>query len=212
MTQETFSALPLWREGLETTLEQTKHQASSRYLQFASIGLDARPKVRTLVFRGFIENSDSLVIHTDIRTEKHKELDKTPDAEISWYFTETREQFRIAGKVNQVTKESNDLQIERSQHWQNLSTAAKLDYYKPVPGIPLPSTTQASTVKANTVQANTDIDTPSEQVLTTPHENFVLLIFKPEQVDHVMLMPSPHQRVMHSLQPNNLWESKPITP
>lgn len=195
-------ALPAWRQSLETSLEMHQKQVQSRYIQLASCGIDGQPRVRTVVFRGFTEHSNYLAIHTDIRSEKCAQFAENQLCEINWYFTESREQFRIAGKVIQANGDTSEFAALRQTHWQQLSVAAKADYTKTVPGIPLP--TEPETI-SNSQSA-------TEQQLATPHNNFVLLLIEPKTIDHVMLLPTPHQRVFHNCDEKGVWQSHSITP
>ena len=195
-------AIPEWRKKLEQSLKTHQHQVQSRYIQLATCCSKGQARVRTVVYRGFIENSNLLSIHTDLRSDKCTQLSDNPRCEINWYFTESREQYRITGKASLITENSTDYQVQRRWHWQQLSAVAKADYNKAVPGIPLPE----MTADANHPAAL------SKYQMTEPHNNFVLLIVRPESVDHVMLLPSPHQRVMHELDSQGRWHETAITP
>lgn len=195
-------SLPLWRKNLTSSLDLHQKQIQSRYFQLATCNIDGQPRVRTVVFRGFVQNSNVLAIHTDIRSEKCAQLLENPLCEINWYFTESREQYRIAGKVCLVTDNSSEYRQYRLWHWQQLSLAAKADYTKSVPGIPLPTKTQMAS----------DSEHINAQQLATPHNNFVLLLLQPNAVDHVMLLPSPHERVMYKYDKNGVWQHNSITP
>lgn len=194
--------LPSWRKSLEKSLEMHRHQVQSIYMQLASCSIDGQPKVRTVVFRGFVEHRNFLTIHTDIRSEKCTQYAENSSCEICWYFTESREQFRIAGKVIQVNHESSEFAELRLAHWQQLSLAAKADYSKTIPGIPLPTKTPLTA----------DSENLTAQQMAKPHNNFVLLLVQPSSIDHVMLLPSPHERVMHNCDENGVWHSRAITP
>ncbi|XP_021678852.1 pyridoxine/pyridoxamine 5'-phosphate oxidase 2 isoform X2 [Hevea brasiliensis] len=89
-----------WKQLLLSALESNSHLKHSSFFQFATVGSDGRPSNRTVVFRGFAENSDKILINTDSRTRKIEELKQCPFAEICWYFTDSWEQFRINGRVN----------------------------------------------------------------------------------------------------------------
>ncbi len=93
-----------WRTYLEKALHKNRSQTFSRYFQLATVNNQGYPTNRTVVFRGFLTDSNSLKIITDIRSEKFAHLQNNPQAEICWYFAKTREQFRIRGKIDLITE------------------------------------------------------------------------------------------------------------
>ena len=52
--------------------------------------------------RGFLGESADLTFVTDLRSNKVEEIARRPDGEVAWYFPQTREQFRIAGKLKVI--------------------------------------------------------------------------------------------------------------
>ncbi|GMJ00960.1 hypothetical protein like AT2G46580 [Hibiscus trionum] len=73
---------PPWKQLLLKSLESNSHLKHSSYFQFATIGCNGIPANRTVVFRGFQENSDKFHINTDTRTQKIEELKHCPFAEV----------------------------------------------------------------------------------------------------------------------------------
>ena len=71
----------LWRASLVLAVYRNRHVAQARYLQLATIRGDGRPANRTVVFRGFLGETDAITIVTDMRTDKVRELEATPWAE-----------------------------------------------------------------------------------------------------------------------------------
>ena len=62
-----------------------------------------------------------------------KELAQCPDVEVSWYFTQTREQFRL--QCSAVThSHGTDADLHRDALWKGLSDAAKAQFFGPSPG------------------------------------------------------------------------------
>lgn len=85
-----------WKSFLKSTLNQNieKIGLSASYASLATVRMDNTPAVRTVVMRGFVAEhhkeetgltSDLLVITTDKRTEKMKEIENNPNVEINWY-------------------------------------------------------------------------------------------------------------------------------
>nr|WP_265264241.1 pyridoxamine 5'-phosphate oxidase family protein [Spirulina subsalsa] len=91
------NALAPWRSPLSHALHRNRSQPFSRYLQLATITPDGYPANRTVVFRGFTPQGNALKIITDSRSEKFQQLHHSPWGEICWYFSQTREQFRLFG-------------------------------------------------------------------------------------------------------------------
>ena len=88
-----------WQSALKEALRKNKRDAHNRYLQLATVREDGSPANRTVVFRGFTENSSQLCMVTDLRSEKLAEIALQPMGEACWYFTNTREQFRLRGEL-----------------------------------------------------------------------------------------------------------------
>ena len=80
----TEAETPVWREQLKRAIRGNRRDAHNRYLQFATVGLDGKPRVRMVVFRGFSPSEFSFFIITDARSEKVKELAHCPDFEVGW--------------------------------------------------------------------------------------------------------------------------------
>jgi PPOX class probable FMN-dependent enzyme len=129
---------PLWRLALDKAIRSNKSQVSSKWFQLATVRVDGSPANRTVVFRGFVDGSDALYIVTDSRSNKVGEIARNPCAEIAWYFTISREQFRIrcklcvvgpaytAGETEKTSETSSpDLARLRVAAWQGMSCAAR---------------------------------------------------------------------------------------
>lgn len=84
-------------------------------LQLATVGTDGFPHVRTVVYRGFLFNdktTNSIVITTDKRMQKYRELEENDRVEINCYLPSRRKQFRLRGRarlVDNVRKPTIDL-------------------------------------------------------------------------------------------------------
>ncbi|XP_065860138.1 pyridoxine/pyridoxamine 5'-phosphate oxidase 2 isoform X2 [Euphorbia lathyris] len=118
-----------WKQLLLSALESNSRLKHSTFFQLATVGSDGRPSNRTVVFRGFEENTGKIQINTDYRTRKIDELKQCPFAEICWYFTDSWEQFRINGRVDIIDGEHPDPLKLQVKHEDALwgSDNAKLD-------------------------------------------------------------------------------------
>ncbi|MGK7958126.1 MAG: Npun_F5749 family FMN-dependent PPOX-type flavoprotein [Crocosphaera sp.] len=186
-----------WRSILSRALHRNRSLANARYFQLATINIKGEPANRTVVFRGFLEETNQLQIITDSRSEKIKEINHNSASEICWYFPKTREQFRISGNLTMVDKNSVEQSI-RVQVWQQLSDAARQQFTWPEPGQPITEN-----------QEKLFLPTPSEN---EPVFHFILLLFTPKKVDHLELRGQPHQRTIYYLDNSQTWMIQSVNP
>jgi pyridoxamine 5'-phosphate oxidase len=172
-----------WRSPLARALHHNRSLAYARYLQLATVRRDGRPANRTIVFRGFLEDSNQLKFITDDRSEKVEQL-SPPWGELCWYFPKTREQFRLLGELMLVQANHPDpvLGKARQTQWQDLSDAARLQFAWADPGQP---------------RAEANAFNPPAPDPLTPLSNFCLLLLDPTQVDHLELRGDPQNRHLY---------------
>ena len=188
-----------WRSHLAHALHRNRAKPYSRYVQLATISPEGLPTNRTVVFRGFLDGSDNLKFITDTRSEKYQHLLEQAHGEVCWYFTKTREQFRLAGRftiVTETTPESELLKARRIM-WQNLSQAARVQFAWADP--------KKSRDPADTFEP----EPPSEK---EPLANFCLLLLNPIKVDHLELRGEPQNRTLYLLQPDYTWQTCSVNP
>ncbi|MGQ9866759.1 MAG: Npun_F5749 family FMN-dependent PPOX-type flavoprotein [Pseudanabaenaceae cyanobacterium] len=171
-----------WRSPLARSLHKHRHLPHARYLQLATVSPTGEPANRTVVFRGFAENSDDLQFVTDRRSAKVKHLQTNPRAEACWYFVETREQYRIAGPVQIVTDD------ERLPLWEALSAKARQQFVWPPPGQPR-AAREAFAVEAPPL----------------PPDTFWVLRLCPDRVDRLALRGDPQDR-WHYWREGDTWQ------
>lgn len=189
-----------WRSPLVRALHRNRSKPHSRYLQLATVTPEGYPANRTVVFRGFLDFQDSLKFITDLRSDKIAHIQHQSRSEACWYFTKTREQFRLTGTLSLVTSEAREsnLQLARQTTWQNLSPAARTQFAWPTPKEP-----QAKSVAF-------DIPAPSA---ANPLPNFCLLLLTPIKVDHLELRGEPHNRYLYHLEADdNTWSIQAVNP
>ena len=155
---------------LKTALRKNRRDAHHRYFQIATVTPEGQPKNRTVVFRGFGADDTSLLVITDSRSEKIVELEQNASAEIAWYFTRTREQFRISALTTCVDYRCHSMEDSalRDQVWQQLSEAARAQFFWPGPGLPFDTGTTAA-------------------VTDEAPDTFALLKLSPVAIDHLVL-------------------------
>ncbi len=189
-----------WRSTIAHALHRNRSLVYARYLQLATVQANNRPANRTVVFRGFLEDTNQLKFITDSRSAKTDQIVQQPWAEACWYFPNTREQFRIAGCLTLVGNDNShkDLQPARISTWQELSDAARLQFAWPHPGKPRIVEAQAFEPPApNCVQ---------------PVPNFCLVLLDPVQVDHLELRGEPQNRRLYHRDENQQWLCEEINP
>ena len=189
-----------WRSPLSRALHLNRSQPYSRYLQLATVNPQGLPANRTVVFRGFLKDSNQLQFITDSRSNKITHMQAKPWAEICWYFSKSREQFRLFGQLILVT--AADLeptwQSARQQVWQQLSDSARLQFSWPKPG--------------EKRVTNNEAFSPAIPSIKEPAVNFCLLLLQPEKVDHLELRGEPQNRCLYLLRKDQTWSTQSINP
>ncbi|MEM8721484.1 MAG: Npun_F5749 family FMN-dependent PPOX-type flavoprotein [Cyanobacteria bacterium P01_G01_bin.39] len=189
-----------WRSLLSSAIHRNRSQPHARYFQLATVTPQGYPANRTVVFRGFDNDQDnSLKIITDARSSKIQDIEYQSQAEICWYFTKTREQFRLAGNLLLVTDtvEEHHLQQARQKTWQQISDSARSQFAWPDPAQPAAD------------QSAFEVATPDAN---NPLANFCLLLLTPHKVDHLQLRGNPQQRCFYLLQTDQTWTTQLVNP
>ncbi|AKG22506.1 Npun_F5749 family FMN-dependent PPOX-type flavoprotein [Calothrix sp. 336/3] len=189
-----------WRSPLARALHRNRSLVYSRYVQLATVTSENRPANRTVVFRGFLENSNHLKFITDIRSQKIEQIIQQPWAEICWYFPNSREQFRLSGQLILVTEETTDTLFQQSRHstWQSLSDAARSQFAWSHPG--------------KIRDTNPDAFNPPLPNPTQTLSNFCLLLLDPIKVDHLELRGEPQNRYLYEYDHALGWLMKSVNP
>ena len=189
---------PAWRAELERSLDENRAAPHHRFIQLATLGLDGAPRVRSLVSRGFGEGH-SLLFCADLLSEKTGELHAEPRAELCWYLTESREQYRVRGVAEVVTSAE-----ARAAKWRGLSPETQAQFSWPPPGRALGSR-EVSSSDAPLAQAGGPVARSAE----VPRR-FVLWRLHAQRVDHLKLGP-PAQRVIYELA-HGEWRAREVNP
>ncbi|XP_028767593.1 pyridoxine/pyridoxamine 5'-phosphate oxidase 2 isoform X2 [Neltuma alba] len=99
-SQATRMAISPWKQLLMNALESNSHLKHSTFFQLATIGTNGRPSNRTVVFRGFQDNTDKIQINTDGRSRKIEELKHCSSGEQrekSWFASSLRSRLQYLG-------------------------------------------------------------------------------------------------------------------
>ncbi|APB33355.1 pyridoxamine 5'-phosphate oxidase-like protein [Gloeomargarita lithophora Alchichica-D10] len=186
-----------WRTPLARALHRNRSLPHSRYAQLATVDPQGCPHNRSIVFRGFPADTNTLEFITDQRSEKVSQIYQNPWGELCWYFPHTREQFRLAGELQIIDNSSTEspTQTARQHRWQSLSDTSRQQFTWPHPGHP------------RTGDLTTDVPDP-----TTPPDSFCLLWLHPQRVDHLELRGTPQNRYCYQQDKNQTWTVQEINP
>ncbi|XP_051145637.1 pyridoxine/pyridoxamine 5'-phosphate oxidase 2 [Andrographis paniculata] len=201
------SAAP-WKHLLLTSIQANSHLRHHSYVQLATVSSTGKPSNRTVVFRGFQDDSDKILINTDTRSRKIDELKHCPFAEVCWYFTDSWEQFRISGTVDIIdgTNPNPAKLEERERSWFASSLKSRLQYMAPTPGLPCVD----GEGQGQPFEMGSSLDPRAGPVAA-----FCLLVLEADQVDYLNL--KSNQRVVFSSAPpdhemSKFWASEKINP
>ena len=189
----------LWRVSLVLSLYRNRHVAQSRYLQLATLRPDGRPANRTVVFRGFLGDTHSIMIVTDTRSAKVRELEAAPWAEACWLFPMTREQFRLGGPTTGVREGTGDESAGRARRdlWRTLAEPTRQSFTWPDPGEP-----REPGVPFSESTSDREVPPPS----------FGLIVLEPVEVDHLELDGNPQNRWSYRRDDDGRWTGREINP
>jgi len=189
----------LWRPSLVLALYLNRHAPYSRFVQLATVRADGRPANRTVVFRGFLDETPRLTFVTDARSPMVAELERSPWAEAFWYFPVTHEQFRIGGPTTLVGDDARDRAALEARRgcWRELPEAVRLSFTWPAPG----------QTRALRVPFPTEHPDPEEPL---PH--FSLMILDPQEVDQLELNGNPQNRWVYQRDDHGRWTGAEVNP
>ena len=188
-----------WRSPLARAIHKNQSLTYARYLQLATVTPEGQPTNRTIVFRGFLSQTNQLKFITDSRSQKVEEIEKNAWGEICWYFPTTREQFRLKGKLTLVKADNPHPKIAKARQtaWQEISDNARQQFTWPHPG---KSKVQASAFKL----------LPPDRA--KPLLNFYLLLLEPTKVEHLELREEPQNRWLYQIDIYRTWTTQEINP
>ncbi|MFT4654113.1 MAG: pyridoxamine 5'-phosphate oxidase [Patiriisocius sp.] len=204
---------PKWRQSLARSLHVQRSKPESKFFQVANAyisnesqnGRDIVVENRTMVFRGFAQDNHTLLAISDDRSDKVWQWQQTQNSQLCWYFTKTREQYRISAKVSMIGKNGlhfessitqkdeidrnaytdTSSQASRNLLWSNLSGKAKAQFYWPTP-------------KENVRTIETNIEA-NDKITSEIPDNFIVVCFQPFYVDYLNLTTDPQTREIHKL-------------
>ena len=161
--------MPPWLSQLIYLQQSESESYLSKLIQLATVSHDNKPRVRTVVFRGW-SNSFDMKICTDKRSSKIIELKDNNNVEACWFLPNSNCQFRFRG----TTKIDCD-----KETWDLLDEKSKSMWSWPSPG--------------NKFEPNNNLNfLPNKE--TNPIDNYVLLKINIDYVDQLILDKPVHFR------------------
>ncbi len=163
-----------WRLILERARDKAVNHNTASFVQLATFDPKLGAQVRTLVFRGFADDGESLLMATDGQSAKLTQVRHDKRSQIVWYLVDARQQFRFSGELVSVGHATRD-QVERLALWRSLSYATRSSFF------------------ANTL-GELEGDVNAKVLSDGAPESFVMLKLVVTEVDHLDLNLNPHQR------------------
>ncbi len=178
-----------WRGLIDRAVSLADNVNTAAYLQLATFDDDRGAQVRTLVFRGFSDNSDRLFMATDLRSDKVKQVITDNRVQVAWYFSEAREQYRLSGTMACLGSSAVDQEPRRAL-WNAMSLSVRASFFCDAMG-------------------QEPKDAKELAASATPPDYFALLSMTISEVELLSLAQSPHMRRRFWLGDNG-WENERI--
>lgn len=141
----------------------------------ATAGLDGRARGRCVVVRAVEADSGRIIITTDARSEKCRQLARQSGSELVFWLANRKVQWRVAGSARVDRTERELLQ----RLWKERSDASRATFSWPTPGAPrVPDAEFLLSASADTPVA----------------PDFSLLILEAEEIERLDVSFAPHRR------------------
>ena len=182
----TENNIPIWRQELKSAKKKEGKSPLARWIQLSTVSNNNEPRIRTVVFRGWNQES-SMLIFTDSRSDKIEHLKNNSNAEVLWLFLKSKSQFRFKGKIKELRV--------NTKYWDSLSDRSKSTWFWQHPGKKIHNNIQPSQI------IHTNLKKP---------ENFVVMEFEIYSVDLLKLFTPIHKRYIWNK--SNSWGRIEINP
>mmetsp|Transcript_15325 Transcript_15325/g.29714 ORF Transcript_15325/g.29714 Transcript_15325/m.29714 type:complete len:242 (+) Transcript_15325:95-820(+) len=132
-----------WSERIHSSIAKSRKVFGGNFVQLATVNSAGAPSCRTIVFRGFFKGQNeqnAMRFITNAHAEKVHQAKSNNKGELVWWFSESREQYRISGELETVGPEAVDDKLcdLRRRQWRELSDKAREQFFWPKPRTPLP--------------------------------------------------------------------------
>ena len=187
--------------------------AKPKVMTLATVNEHGAPRARTVVCRAIIEDDPSLVVASDARSEKNRQVRQNGLTELCFWLPTLRRQYRLecramtlsAEVIERLVADVNDRGADeaaklaplRENVWTELSDASRALFFWPQPGA-------AREIKSSRF--------PQAVRTGLPPDNFELIRFAPRRVEVLDLRPHPHRRRRWEVDGHNTWTGADINP
>ncbi len=157
-----------------------------RFCTVATIDANLRPQQRTMVLRE-VTDTLALVLYTDARSNKLKEISATPNISVLFYDPIHQIQISISGLAEILTPET------LAERWHKVQQGTSINDY---------CTTQAP---------GTSIENPTDVAYNYDQPHFAAIRVLPTTIEYLRLNQSGHTKIKYSLE-ENYWKSSFLVP
>jgi hypothetical protein len=149
----------------------------------ATIDLNDFPRSRTVVLRGFDRDRRELLIHTDLRSPKCREIEKNPS--VSWLFYDRGRKLQLRVRTMAMLQAKSP---RADTAWANATASSRRAYLAPfVPSSPI------DTWHPN-IPEEFQRTVPPIEATEVGRENFALIVCQIEEIDRLDLGYDGHRR------------------
>jgi 3-hydroxyisobutyrate dehydrogenase len=149
----------------------------------ATVDLDDLPRSRTVVLRGFDRDRRELLIHTDFRSPKCREIEKNP--RVSWLFYDRGRKLQLRVRTMAMLQAKSP---RADTAWARATASSRRAYLAPfVPSSPI------DTWHPN-IPEEFQRTVPPIEATEVGRENFALIVCRIEEIDRLDLGYDGHRR------------------
>ncbi len=179
-------SLPATLDRVLALLEEgtARRKGAAHAPTLATVGLDGRPRLRTVVLRGLDRGTRSLRFHTDRRSEKVPEIEREPRVALHVYDAAAKFQVRLEGRA---TLHAADAVADEA--WAGTRPMSRVCYGTlPAPGTVIPD--------------GGAFALPAEDGSDGGRENFVAIVMAIDRVETLYLAYGGHRRATFRFGPD----------
>lgn len=149
----------------------------------ATIALDGFPRSRTVVLRGFDRDRRELLIHTDFRSPKCREIEKNP--RVSWLFYDRGRKLQLRIRTMAMLQAKSP---RADTSWANATASSRRAYLAPfVPSSPIDQWHP-------NIPEEFQRTVPPIEATEVGRKNFALIVCQIEEIDRLDLGYDGHRR------------------
>ena len=158
------------------------------------------PELRVVVLRQAIREKKTLIIHTDIRSEKIKHLRENPNASLLFY--DNRRLIQLRFKTLATIHHQDDI---AALQWQNAAPSSRKVYLGKTPGM-------LSAEATHGLPEHLAGEVPSLEESEAGFVNFAAIICQVTFMDWLWLFREGHRRAQFSYEADGNWSANWVMP